>query len=77
MITQHSVLLMETLFLGCVLMIIIATNHAWEPVSQDLVPMITQQQYILPRTRSPWLIFCQSYFMMDALGKGLVELLEP
>ena len=42
-----------------------------------LVPLITQQQYILPRTRSPWLIFCQSYFMMDALGKGLVELLEP
>ena len=30
-------------------MIIIVTNHASEPVPQDLVPLITQQQYILPR----------------------------
>ena len=38
MITQHSVLLMETLFLGYVLMIIIETNLAWEHLSQDLYP---------------------------------------
>ena len=40
---------MEMLFLGSMLMIIIVTNYTWEPVSQDLVPLITQQQYILPR----------------------------
>ena len=38
MITQHNVLLMEMLFLGSMLMIIIITNLAWEPVSQDLYP---------------------------------------
>ena len=31
----------------------------------------------LPWTRSPWLILCQSYLRMYALGKGLVELLQP
>lgn len=36
MITQHNVLLMEMLFLGSMLIIIIVTNLAWEPVSQDL-----------------------------------------
>ena len=36
MITQHNVLLMAMLFLGSLLMII--TNLAWEPVSQDLYP---------------------------------------
>ena len=47
-----------------------------------LVPLITQQQYILPRdiaqtlpgTHSPWLILCQSYLRMYGLGKGLVKL---
>ena len=29
----------------------------------------------LPRTHSPWLILCQNYLRMYALGKGLVELL--
>ena len=37
--TQHNVL--EMLFLDSVLMIVIVTNHAWEPVSQDLVLLIT------------------------------------
>ena len=37
--TQHNVL--EMLFLGSMLMIVIVTNHAWEPVSQDLVLLIT------------------------------------
>ena len=37
-ITQHDVLLMEMLFLGSMLIIIIVTNFAWEPVSQDLYP---------------------------------------
>ena len=49
MITQHSVLLMETLFLGCVLMIIIVTNLAWEPVSQDLYPDYTATVYLTQR----------------------------
>ena len=35
-ITQHNVLLMEMLFLGSMLIIIIVTNLVWEPVSQDL-----------------------------------------
>ena len=37
-ITQHNVLLMEMLFLGSVLMIIIVTNLDWEPVSQASDP---------------------------------------
>ena len=48
MITHHNVLLMEMLLLGSMLIIIIVTNLAWEPVSQDLY-QITQQQYISPR----------------------------
>ena len=36
--TQHKVLLMEMLFLGSMVMVIIVTNLAWEPVSQDLHP---------------------------------------
>ena len=36
MITQPNVLLTEMLFLGSMLTIIIVTNFAWEPVSQDL-----------------------------------------
>ena len=38
MITQHNLLLMEMLFLGSMLIIIIIKNLAWEPVSQDLYP---------------------------------------
>ena len=36
MITQHSLLLMEMLFLGSVLIITMVTNLACKPVSQDL-----------------------------------------
>ena len=56
MITQLNVLLKEMLFLGSILIIIIVTNLAWESLSQDLVPLITQQQYILPRdiARNPF-----------------------
>ena len=36
MITQYDVMLMEMLFFSSMLMIIIVTNIAWEPVSQDL-----------------------------------------
>ena len=39
-ITQYNVLLMEMLFLGSMLMIIIVTDLAWEPVSQDLYPWL-------------------------------------
>ena len=47
-----------------------------------LVPRITQQQYMSlpetePGTLSPWLILYQSYLGMYALGKGLMELLQP
>ena len=46
-----------------------------------LVALMTQQQHIstrdIDRDHSPWLILCQSYNMMYALGKGLVELLQP
>ena len=47
-----------------------------------LVPLITQQQYMSlpetePGTPSPWLILYQSYLGMYALGKGLMELLQP
>ena len=45
-----------------------------------LVPLSTQQQCISPRhcqSRSLWLILCLSYRRMYALGKGLVELLQP
>jgi len=44
-----------------------------------LVPLITQQQCISPRdiAGALWLILCQSYSRMYALGKGLVELLQP
>ena len=38
MIKQYNVLLMEMLFLGSMLILIIVTNLAWEPVSQDLSP---------------------------------------
>ena len=37
-ITQLNVLLMEMLFLGSILIIIIVTNLAWESLSQDLYP---------------------------------------
>ena len=51
---------METLFLGSMLMIIIVTNHAWEPVSQDLYPWSHSNSMsipeMLPGTHSPWLI---------------------
>ena len=52
MITKHNVLLREILFLGSMLMIIIVTTLAWEPVSQE-VPLITQQQYVSPRVSCP------------------------
>ena len=45
MTEQHNVLLMEMFFLGSILMIIIVTNLACRPVSQ-IVPLVTQQQYI-------------------------------
>ena len=48
MITQHNVLLMETLFLGSMLMIIFVTDLAWEPVSQDLYPWLHRNS-ISPR----------------------------
>ena len=50
MITQHNVLLMEMLFLGSILMIIIATNLAWETISQDLcTPAYTATVYLAQR----------------------------
>ena len=80
MITQHNVLLTEMLFLGSMLMIIIVTNLAWEPVSQDLYPWLHSKSISCPETLSgtcsPWLILCQSYLRMYVLGKGLMELLQ-
>ena len=73
-------LTMEMLFLGYVLMIIIVTNLAWEPVSQDLYPWLHSNSIstpeMLPRKCSPRLILCQSYLRMCALGKDLVEFLQ-
>ena len=50
MITQHNVLLMEMLFLGSILMIIIVTNLAWKPVSQDLYPLLHNNSVSCPET---------------------------
>ena len=48
MITQQNVLVMEMLFLGSILMIIIATNLAWETISQDLcTPAYTATVYLV------------------------------
>ena len=81
MITQHNLLLMEMLFLGSVLIIIMVTNLAWEPVSQDLYPWLCIISISRPETllgtSSSWLMLCQSYLRMYTLGKGLVELLQP
>ena len=78
MTTQHNALLMEMLFLGSML-IIIVTNLAWEPVSQDLYPWWHSNSIYCPERLSgpccPWLILCQSYLMTYVLGKGLVKLL--
>ena len=80
MITKHNVLLREILFLGSMLMIIIVTNLAWEPVCQDLCLWLHCNSISGPETLSgtcsPWLILCQSYLRMYVLGKGLMELLQ-
>ena len=72
MITQH-ILLMEMLFLGSMLMIIIVTNLAWEPVSQHLNPWLHSNSIScpekVPRTGSPWLILCQTHLRMYTLGR--------
>ena len=49
MIKQYNVLLMEMLFLGSMLILIIVTNLAWEPVSQDLSPCLHSNSSISPR----------------------------
>ena len=81
MITQHNVLLMEMLFLGSILMIIIVTNLAWDLFLKTCTPYYTTIVYLAQKhclePCSPWLILCQSYLRMYALGKALVELLEP
>ena len=47
---DHTVqCLTEILFLDSMLMIIIVTNLAWEPVSQDLYPWLHSSSIILPR----------------------------
>ena len=72
---------MEMFFLGSMLIAVIVTNFAWEPVSQDFRLVITHNSVScpekLPGTHSPWLILCQNYLRMNALGKGLMELLKP
>ena len=50
MTTQHNALLMEMLFLGSMLMILIVTNVAWEPVSQDLSPWLHSNSISHPET---------------------------
>ena len=68
MITQHNVLLMEMLFWGSMLMIVIVTNLAWEPIPQDLYPWLHSNSISCPETLSgtcfPWLILYQSYLRM-------------
>ena len=47
---DHTVqCLTEMLFLDSTLMIIIVTNLAWEPISQDLYPWLHSSNIILPR----------------------------
>ena len=55
------------------LMIIIITNLAWEPVSQQ---QNISPRDLLPGTLSFWFILYHSYLSMYALGKGLVEHLQ-
>ena len=50
MMTQHNVLLMEMLFLGSILMIIIVTNLVWESVSQDSYPLLHKNSVSCPET---------------------------
>ena len=79
MTTQHNVLLMEMLFLGSVLMIIIVTNLAGELFLKTCTSDDTAIVYLTQRhcwNHSLWLILCQSYLRMCALGKVLVELLQ-
>ena len=58
-----SVLLVEMLFLGSMLMTVIVTNLAWGPVSQDLSPWWHSNSLpcpqTLPRALSPWLVWGQ------------------
>ena len=81
MIIQQNVLLMEMFFLDSMLMTLIVTSLAWEPVSAEVYPRLHSNSIsspeTLPGTGSPWLILCQSYLRMNALEKGLVELLQP
>ena len=49
MTTQHNALLMEMLFSGSMLIIIIVTNLAWEPVSQDMYLDYTATVYLTQR----------------------------
>ena len=46
MITQPNVLLMEMLFLGSMVMIIIVTNLAWEPNLKTCTPAYTATVYL-------------------------------
>ena len=74
MITQHKVFLMEMLFLSSMVIIIIVTNLAWEPVSQDQSPWLHSNSGILPRD-----VVGNSFFLSNlvlklsqdaCLGKG-------
>ena len=77
---DHTVqCLTEMLFLDSMLMIIIVTNLAWEPIPQDLYPWWHSKSIILPRDFA-WNPFSLVNLVPklsqdDALGKGLVELL--
>ena len=67
------------LFLDSMLMIIIVTNLAWEPIPQDLYPWWHSKSIIFPRDFA-WNPFSLVNLVPklsqdDALGKGLVELL--
>ena len=67
MITQHNVLFMEMLFM---LIIIIVTDLAWETFLDTCTHDCTAIVYLIQR-------HCPSYLRMYALGKGLVEFLQP
>ena len=74
MATQQNVLLMEILFLSTMLMIVIVTNCAWGPVSQDSYPWLHSNSLSRPE-RDAWNPFSLANLVLKlsqqvCLGKG-------
>ena len=81
MITQPNVLLTEMLFLGSMLMIYNCNKSCLGTCFlKTCTCEYTATVYLAERpcpANSPWLILCGTYLRMYALGKGLLELLQP